>query len=183
MATTKLRVLLDTNVFVSYLLDPAGRGVASRLVRAVLSGVFILLVPDHLLDELVEVVARKSYLAARIDRAVLDNLLRLMTIHAERIVLSSPPPAPITRDPDDDYLVFAATVGQADYLVTGDDDLLTLAGMAPIAIISPAAFVQVLESGGGESPDAGRIIDMRRGRALAARHKRSGRRTRRPARP
>lgn len=43
-----------------------------------------------------------------------------------------------SRDPDDDAIIHAALASQARWLVTGDDDLLVLAGTLPFAIIKPA---------------------------------------------
>lgn len=51
-----------------------------------------------------------------------------------------------TRDPKDDYLIDAALRGQADYLVTGDFDLLALADDPAISvqIVSPSTFLAML---------------------------------------
>ena len=47
------------------------------------------------------------------------------------------------RDPKDDQILELAVSGNADYIVTGDDDLLTLNPFCGIAIITPADFVRV----------------------------------------
>src|SRR5690349_2665120 len=143
MTTNKLRVLLDTNVYISYLLNREGTGAVARIVQAARVGTFTLLVPEALVQELTTVVAQKPYLVARIAPEDTNELIFMIRTLAEVIGLA-PQTAPLTsRDPDDDYLLTAAVIGQADYLVTGDDDLLTLAGLVPVAIVSPAAFVQV----------------------------------------
>lgn len=50
----------------------------------------------------------------------------------------------ITRDLKDDYLLAYAVVGEADYLVTGDKDLLVLEKIGEVAIVSPADFAKLL---------------------------------------
>jgi predicted nucleic acid-binding protein len=58
--------------------------------------------------------------------------------------VESPIPA-VTRDPKDDYLLAYALVGEADYLVTGDEDLLVLEGqISELEILTPRQFSQVL---------------------------------------
>ena len=53
--------------------------------------------------------------------------------------------AAATRDPDDDYLVALAQQHQADYIVTGDKDLLEWDDQVPPAI-TPAAFEDLLSA-------------------------------------
>jgi len=53
------------------------------------------------------------------------------------------------RDPKDVVVLAAALQGHADYLVTGDQDLLVLAShksIKPLKIISPAEFLQLFDS-------------------------------------
>jgi len=50
----------------------------------------------------------------------------------------------VCRDPDDDKLLEIAVVGRADYLVTGDQDLLILDPFQGIPILTPAEFLAAL---------------------------------------
>jgi predicted nucleic acid-binding protein len=54
-------------------------------------------------------------------------------------------PAPISRDPKDDYLLAHALLEAADFIVSGDRDLLALASISPIKIVSPAEFARILD--------------------------------------
>ena len=47
------------------------------------------------------------------------------------------------RDPKDDQILELAISGNADCIVTGDDDLLTMNPFRGIAIIAPADFLRV----------------------------------------
>jgi uncharacterized protein len=54
-------------------------------------------------------------------------------------IIDPPPlPAPVSRDPSDDEVLALAAASQADLIITGDADLLTLGSHAGIAIIDPA---------------------------------------------
>src|SRR5207248_8548809 len=54
--------------------------------------------------------------------------------------------AAVPRDVKDDPVLACAVDGRADYLVTGDPDLLSLKLFRGIQIVSPAQFLQVLEA-------------------------------------
>ncbi len=60
---------------------------------------------------------------------------------------SDPEPIPaLTRDPEDDYLIVYALIGRAEYLVTGDRDLLVLERVESVDILTPNAFGQLLSA-------------------------------------
>lgn len=50
----------------------------------------------------------------------------------------------VTRDPKDDYLLAYAVVGAADYLVTGDEDLLILKQVQTVTLCRPRDFVELV---------------------------------------
>ena len=47
----------------------------------------------------------------------------------------------VCRDPDDDMVIEAALAGMAEYIVTGDKDLLTLKKFESIRFITPRVFL------------------------------------------
>lgn len=141
------RVLLDTNVLISYLLSPDAPGAVRALFRAFLAGQFMLLVPEALLNELQKTVRGKRRLSERIPDADLAEFMAILEAFGEPVATIREPIPAVTRDPKDDYLLAYALVGQADYLVTGDRDLLALRGQIPgLEVLPPAEFVaEVLE--------------------------------------
>jgi len=118
-----LKALLDTNQLVSSLLAP--EGLQQRLVDAWRARAFVLLMVPGQVEEVGEVLVRpkieRKYRLTPGDRHALLELLR-----AEAVLLANEPAPGVCRDPDDDYLLGCAASGGADYLVTGDDDLLTV---------------------------------------------------------
>lgn len=142
-----VRALLDANIFISYLLGPDAQGTIQRVVAAAFSGRFTILVSEGLLDELRNNVASKSYLADRLSLEDLEVLAGALQDVSETIpAIRSAIPA-VCRDPKDDYLLAYAVVGQADYLVTGDHDLLALGEVEQLKIVSPADFLEILSEG------------------------------------
>lgn len=56
------------------------------------------------------------------------------------VTITEPPDVPECRDPRDRMFLELAVVGQADALVTGDGDLLTLAPVFAVPIITPTTL-------------------------------------------
>ena len=142
-----MRALLDTNIYVSYLLTPEQSGPIVQIVHAAVLGQFTLLLPQALLEELAAKVEGKPYLAQRIKPQELSELADTLQELAETIPTITDEIPAVTRDPKDDYLLAYALVGQADYLVTGDEDLLVLKRVDTVAILTPREFAKVLRRG------------------------------------
>ena len=141
------RVLVDTNVLISYLLRPDTSGTVQAILRAFLEDRFTLLVPGALLQELLVTVRGRRRLAKRIPHQDLANFIAVLEEFGEGVEEISEPIPKVTRDPKDDYLLAYALVGEADYLITGDKDLLELQGqVAGLDILTPAQFIDVLAS-------------------------------------
>lgn len=142
-----MRVLLDANVFISFLLHPQRQSPSARLIRAALAGRYTLLLPEALLAEFSDRIRGKPYLAGRIAPAGVDDLAAILGAVSETVpVILTPIPA-VTRDPKDDYLLAYAVVGEADVLVTGDEDLLVLGRVGAMQIVTPRVFLEWLDAG------------------------------------
>jgi putative PIN family toxin of toxin-antitoxin system len=140
-----MRLVLDTNVFISYLLQPSSEGAPQTIVRRVLGGEAILIANDILLDELTRIATRKPAVARQIDPNTFEWLHNALSALALVAPFTEEEIPAISRDPGDDYLVALAVLEGADYLVTGDKDLLVLGQVAETRIVSPAAFVAILD--------------------------------------
>lgn len=140
-----MRVLLDANLLVSYLLHPDRASAVSSVVRAAILGRFCLLVPEGLLLEMCVRVEEKTYLAQRIRREDLEELVAILRETAEMLPAIGEPIPSVVRDPKDDYLAAHAVLGRADYLVTGDRDLLALDPIESARVVTPAEFLRVID--------------------------------------
>lgn len=123
MPPTKLRVILDTNIWISRLLDPK-ESVGDFLRPFLTTGQFVLLFSRQLIDE-IALVAERDF-SDRLDpddiRALFPTLQRAKW--AERVRIRSV--VAVCRDPKDNYLLAMAKDGRADFLVARDRDLLSL---------------------------------------------------------
>ena len=130
------RLVLDTNVLISAALWPAGK--PRLVVEAVARGRGILLFSDETFAELQDRLLKPKFdpYAGRSTRAAF--LARLRAV-AEWIWIARAPMG--CRDPDDDKFLETALMGEADVLVSGDGDLLEMAGSFRIPILDPAGFL------------------------------------------
>ncbi len=142
-----MRVFIDTNVLVSVLLNPAEGGSVRALFQAFTAARFTLLISGKLIEELTDTVRAKPRLSKRITEEQLNQFVSLLMQTAELIDEIKEPIPGVIRDPDDDYVLAYALVGAADYLITGDNDLLSLQGqIAGLEIVTPTQFVEILSS-------------------------------------
>lgn len=136
MAT--LRVVLDTNVLLSGIAYPAS--VPGKILAAWRHGSVDVLLSSYIVEELRRVLPRLVHRHG-LTLAEVDDLVDALSIQAEIIEpLASVEPA--LRDADDQpvlaTLLAALKISGADYLITGDKDLLALADRYPI--VTPANF-------------------------------------------
>ena len=136
-----IRAVIDTNVLVSAIIKPDGP--AGPILKALGKGNFKLVFSPAVLDELVRVLAyprlRKKY---RINRADLETVIAILVLRGEMTIPSRS--IRICRDPGDDIFIEAAVSGKADYLVSGDSDLLALNKIEEVKIINPRDFLSII---------------------------------------
>lgn len=135
-----MRVVLDTNVVLSALVFAGGA--LGPLRGAWQSARCVPLVSAVTVTELAQALAyRKFKLTAEEQRELLADYLPYATVVR---MPARPPKTPDCRDPTDIPFLQLAVVGKADYLVTGDKDLLALAGQFDRSVISARGLLQLL---------------------------------------
>ena len=135
-----MRVVLDANVFVSAAIKT---GPSHRLVQRWLKvGEFEVVVCPQLIAEVTDVLMNRPRIRRWIDLDAASRFVELLGAVADVV----PDPVAVeamTRDRDDDYLVALARRYAADFIVSGDRDLLEWVGQVP-PVITPAAFEAAL---------------------------------------
>ena len=131
-----MRIVLDANVIVAAF---AARGLCESLFEHCLGSHEILL-SKRLLDEVIRNLAKKVKLDRRTIRDI-DRLLRKNGSLLEPAAVA----ADACSDTDDLHVLGLAKTGRADYLITGDDDLLTLKRFARCRIVTPRQFWSLMQ--------------------------------------
>lgn len=132
----RARVVVDTNVLISRLLLPSS--VSARAVRYIVEH-GQLLASDATLSELAEVLSRDKF-NRYVDLADRHEFFRQLVRVVERIPITHIVHA--CRDPKDDKFLELAVNGNANMIVTGDQDLLVLSPFKKIPIITPASYLE-----------------------------------------
>lgn len=137
-----MRVVVDTNILVRALIMPHGTGgpVLLRLRQAE----YTLLYAQPLLEELIDVLnrprIRRKYNLSQDDIKTVVGLILLRgeAVEPERTIT-------VCRDPKDNKFLEVAVAGQADVIVSGDEDLLVLNPFEEIPIVPPRTFLELLD--------------------------------------
>lgn len=133
------RVIIDTNIWISFLI---GKHLAG-LHRHINSGQVKIVTCKKQLQELVDVLNRpriRKYISESQAEEFLDLLCEVA------FIVEPKQGAAICRDPKDDYLLYTAITAKANYLVSGDNDLLILDHIGNTQIISYTNFDILLKS-------------------------------------
>lgn len=129
--STKWRVVVDTNIFVSAFI---WGGNPKKIVKRWLKGKFILLLSPFLLSEIVLRLRRFGFTP--------DDLRKLRHILETNSLKFRPKrKTNLCRDKKDNQILDLCLVGRADYLVTGDKDLLAIKKFRSTEIVSARKFL------------------------------------------
>jgi len=134
-----LRVVIDTNIWISFLI---GKSLAG-LSKAIISSQILVLFSDDLFCELIEVLNRPKFKKYFSESAIKD-LVTLLYEKVELIDVTSH--FDDCRDAKDNFLLDLAVSGHANYLVTGDADLLILNPFHSVEIISYQDFQYIISN-------------------------------------
>ncbi len=133
-----LRIVLDTNVLISATICD---GKPRKLLQAGINREYKILSSRGILDELSEVLQRPKFKMTRNDIiSIVSTLIETVeNVHVTSDIKS------IKNDPDDDMMINTAYDGNADYIVSGDPDLLDLKEFGRIKIVSVNNMLKILE--------------------------------------
>lgn len=136
-----MRAVLDTNVVISATLIRDGN--EDRILRAWQRGVFELVLSPPILDEMGRALFYEKLRKARwMTEAEVVSLLR--SLAQESTLVPGRVRLEVSRDPEDNKFLEAAIEARAQYVVTGDKDLLDLKTCRGVRIVAPAAFLKIL---------------------------------------
>jgi len=119
MPNNESRIILDTNLWVSFLISKD----LSKLDELLFEKKVKLVFSKELLDEFLEVTKRPKF-RRFFTRTDVENILETIDEYADFVVVKSK--ITICRDLKDNFLLSLAKDGKADFLLTGDNDLLDI---------------------------------------------------------
>ena len=129
------RVVFDTNVILSALLFKSGR--VSWIVPLWKCAEVIPLASKETVFEFIRVLAYPKFKLTPLEQ---QTVVEAFLPYAETVRTVNTTSGPQCRDPQDQKFLLLAAQGHADYLVTGDEDLLAVQGFMACPIITPGQF-------------------------------------------
>lgn len=135
---TKLRLVIDTNILISGLMSVNS---LPQQVFDYATSQAILLMSDEVQSEIENVISRPK-LQKYITLERRTKFLSELSQQVERVTINQQIRA--CRDPKDDKFLDLAVCGEANYLITGDADLLDLHPFQNISIIKAASFLTAI---------------------------------------
>lgn len=133
----RIKVIIDTNLFISFLIGKKLQGLKEKVVDFR----FELIFAEQSIQELMMVSQRQKF-NKYFKAEDLDNLVDLIMTIGRIFKINHVPT--ICRDPKDDYLLELARKSKADYLVTGDIDLLEIENYKGTRIITVKEFDRII---------------------------------------
>jgi hypothetical protein len=130
-----IKVIIDTNLFISFLIGKRLTGLKQTLINSTVQLIF----SEQNIEELKIVTGRPKF-EKYFDKNDVKDLIEL--IYAIEKIIKEPE---ICRDPKDNFLLALSDKGKADYLVTGDSDLLTLREFKNTKITTIDQFEKIIK--------------------------------------
>lgn len=133
-----MTAVFDTNVFIAALIS---EGICSKLLHRARVREFSLVSCPFIMKELRRILSKKFKLSPEETALAIEPISEAIEMILEHNIKVSN----ICRDIDDDNVLACALAAQADYLVTGDADLLVIKSYQGIKIITPRDFEALFE--------------------------------------
>ncbi len=117
MPSNNIKVIFDTNVWISFLIGKE----LKKIKRFISDGRITIIMTDQLINE-IKIVTSREKLKKYFPKESVEDLLGLLETIAENVEIE--PMHFTSHDPKDNFLLDLIEYSKADFLVTGDKDLL-----------------------------------------------------------
>ena len=136
MTNKPKKLVIDTNLWISFLISRS----YSKLDKILKSGSVKLIFSQELIEEFIEVVERPKFKKI-FSSSDIRNLFTDIYLYADFIEVTTS--VQICRDKKDNFLLALCQDGNADFLLTGDEDLLILRKFGKTRIMTLAEYLEL----------------------------------------
>ncbi|MGV7928730.1 MAG: putative toxin-antitoxin system toxin component, PIN family [Spirochaetota bacterium] len=134
--------VFDSNIYISAILF-GGR--PRRLLDLAIRGKLRVFISPAIVSEIEEVLTGKKFgFAPEVVRSVIEEIGNITTM-----VVPEKRHSVVSRDSDDNIIIDCAVQAGAEYIVTGDNDLLALGSFGRVAIVGPLDFLSIVKGDEG----------------------------------
>jgi len=131
-----MKLVLDTNIFISAFY---WGGNSQKVIDRTITGPDELYVSDKILEEISEVMARPKF---KTEQETIDKYIETIESNCRKVFTEGRIKG-ICRDKDDDDKLECGINCNADYIITGDEDLLVLGNYKTMKIITPGEYLTI----------------------------------------
>ena len=134
MPANKIKVVIDTNLWISFLISKNFKNLDNLFTIDRL----VLIFSDQLLEEFIEVAKRPKFEKFF---SLTDLIILLNQIYSKAKFIEVKSEVNLCRDPNDNFLLSLAKDSNADYLISGDKDLLEIQKFEKTRIVTFSEFI------------------------------------------
>ncbi|MDR0822595.1 MAG: putative toxin-antitoxin system toxin component, PIN family [Endomicrobium sp.] len=135
-----MRVVFDTNIFISAFYFGGNPKIVLDMVTA---GIDELFISKEITDEILSVMTRPKF---NTDIKYVEYFIKSIEEISESVMTNGTIAG--SRDSDDNKILECALFAKADYIITGDDDLLSLKSFKNVSIVSPNEYIEKISKRG-----------------------------------
>jgi putative PIN family toxin of toxin-antitoxin system len=132
-----MKIVIDTNIFVSSFF---WEGHPQKVFERVINGLDELLITDEIIKEITSVMSSNKF---TVDSGEVEDYVKIIEKYSKKVITKNVPES-ISRDKDDDKILQCGITGNADFIVTGDKDLLVLKEYQKIKILKPKDYLEIV---------------------------------------
>ena len=132
---TNKKIILDTNLWISFLISKKFNQIDKLIENKEITIIF----SDELIEEFINVVSRPKF-KKYFSKKDIEKVLEYFDQFGELINVKSN--IQICRDEKDNFLLNLSVDSDADYLISGDKDLLVLEKIKETKIMTFADFIE-----------------------------------------
>ncbi len=131
-----IKVVLDTNIYISGILFTGNPRIILDLA---IKGRIKVCISSDIITEIKDVLSRKKF---GFPTEIIETIIREIE-SVTTLITPSKKYKVVSRDNDDNIIIDCAAEAHVDYIITGDNDLLSLNNYNAIRIINPAEFIEM----------------------------------------
>jgi putative PIN family toxin of toxin-antitoxin system len=136
-----VKIVIDSNVFISSFF---WKGNPRKVFDRVIDGLDELFIIDEILHEIKDVMSREKFI---VEITEINDYLKIIEQFSQKIphnkIFEN-----VSRDSDDNKILKCGIVSNAEFIITGDNDLLILEVYRNIKIVNPKEYLEIV----GKSP-------------------------------
>ena len=144
-----MKLVLDSIIFISAFY---WGGKPQKILDRVVLGLDELYITNAIFDEIAEVMLRPNF---KTPPQIIDAYIKAIEKTGKKIFMSGEITG-ICRDKDDDAIIECGILSSADYLITGDNDLLVLEKYQGMKILSANEYLHIIHEESCEIPTGGK---------------------------